>query len=305
MPSPAPAASVIIRTLNEAQGIEAVLTAVLEQEGVSLREVIVIDSGSTDGTLDIAARYRVTVHRIARTAFTFGSALNLGARLAQAPVCVHLSGHSPPASPRWLVSLLAPFADARVVATFGRQRPVRGVNPYEEIDLERAYPSRPPVDEERRYFSNANCAIRRTSLLAKPFDETITSMEDVLWLSERRSDERVVYVPDAEVFHSHPLRPSYWYGRYWRDGVAYRYLAIRHGVDLLPERSFRPGPRLVGLASEFLSVTSQLAARGHWRHIVAYPFFCVLREVAVRRGLRHGDRLYLSGGQARPAGPAP
>ena len=84
----------------------SVLTAVLGQEGVSPVEVIVIDSGSTDGTLDIAARYQVTVHRIARTAFTFGSALNLGARLAQAPVCVHLSGHSPPTSRRWLESLL-------------------------------------------------------------------------------------------------------------------------------------------------------------------------------------------------------
>ena len=50
---------------------------------------------------------------------------------------------------------LAPLTDARVVATFGSQRPVRGVNPYEEIDLDRAHPARPLADGGRPYFSNA------------------------------------------------------------------------------------------------------------------------------------------------------
>jgi glycosyltransferase involved in cell wall biosynthesis len=291
-PSAAPAASIIIRALDEARAIEGVLTSVLGQKGIHPLEIIVIDSGSTDGTPEIVRRHRLRLHSIDRAAFTFGSALNLGARLAQAPVCVHLSAHSPPAGPGWLQHLLAPLADPRVVATYGRQRPVPGVNPYEEIEMERAFPPRPPADGERRYFSNANCAIRRAVLLARPFDETITSMEDALWLQELAPAARVVYVPEAEVFHSHPLRPAYWYARYWRDGVAYRYLALRRGIDLLPERSLRPVHRLVGLAGELAFVTTRLAARGRWYHAAAYPFFCALRELALRRGLRHGRRLY-------------
>ena len=167
------------------------------------------------------------------------------------------------------------------------------------------FPPRPPAEGERRYFSNANCAIRRDVLLARPFDETITSMEDALWLHEVAPGERVVYVPEAEVFHSHSLRPSYWYARYWRDGVAYRYLAIRRGVELLPERSLRPARRLADLAGEVLVVTRLLAARGHWSHVAAYPFFCALRELALRRGMRHGSRLYREDGGPRRAPQAP
>ena len=290
--SATPVASVIIRTLNEAPSIGGVLGAVLAQQGAGPVEVVVIDSSSSDATREIARRFPVRLEVIERGAFTFGGALNLGARLAKAPLCVHLSGHSRPTDDRWLDALLTPFADARVVATYGRQRALPGVNTYEEIELERAFPAGSAAAGGRQFFSNANCAIRRARLLERPFDDAITSMEDALWLHGLARHERVVYVPEAAVFHSHPLRFAYWYARYWRDGVAYRYLSTRGGLDLLPERSLRPRRRVVTVAHEWLGVTSALAARGAWRHLAAYPLFCALREVALHRGLRHGRRLY-------------
>lgn len=294
-----PAASVVIRTLDEAGALGPVLDAVLTQDEVGPIEVIVIDSGSRDGTLAVARRFPVAIHELPPGTFTFGGALNLGARLARAPIAVHLSAHCAPTDRRWLGRLLAPLAEPDVVAAYGRQVPVPGVNPYEEIELERIFTARPLDNGARQYFSNANCAIRRTALLARPFDETITIMEDALWLMDLGPGERVVYVPEAVVTHSHPLRLRYWYRRYWRDGMAYRYIKARRRIDVLPERSLRPAGRLLALAAELAVVTRALIARGYWRHLAAYPLFCCMREVALRRGMRRGAALYAEGDAGR------
>lgn len=285
-------ASIVIRARDEVASLGQVLTEVFAQEEAGPTEVLVIDSGSTDGTLDVARRFPVRLHQIDPASFSFGSALNLGARLARAPVCVHLSAHCVPTERRWLTRLLVPLAAPRVVATFGRQQPVPGLNPYEEVDLERIFPPRPLPAGARRFFSNANCAIRRDALLTRPFDEAIPIMEDALWLLELPDDDEVVYVPDASVWHSHPVRLGYWYGRYRRDGIAYQYIQARRGTDLLPERAFRIGPRLLALAAEARLFTRELAARQYWRHLALYPLFSLVRELAVRRGLREGARRY-------------
>lgn len=287
-----PLASIIIRTLNEAAGLARVLETALGQEGAGTPEIIVIDSGSTDGTLEIVRRFPARLHELPPGEFSFGRALNLGSRLAAAPVCVHLSAHCVPTHRRWLAALLAPLTDPAVVATWGRQVPVRGLNPYEELELERIFPSRPPADGEHRYFSNANCAIRRDVLRARPFDETIASLEDALWLLDLGPGERVVYVPEAEVLHSHSLRLRYWYARYRRDGLAYRYIAARRRIDLLPARSLDPARRVGALGLELARATGALARRGYWLHLLGYPLFCVVRELGLRRGLRRGRQLY-------------
>jgi rhamnosyltransferase len=292
-PVPAgPTASIVIRAYNEADAIQSVLGQVLAQEGAGSLEVIVIDSGSHDGTLDIVRRFPVRLERIAPGAFTFGGALNRGARLAHGVFCVNLSAHCVPRDRRWLTRLLAPLAQPGVVATYGRQIPIPGVNPFEEIELRRVFPAGPLAEGARQYFSNANCAIRRDLLLARPFDETIPIMEDHLWLLERRPGERVVYVPEAEVFHSHPLRLRYWYRRYRKLGLAYRYIETRRGVDLLPERSCPTGRRLRGLLAEASLAFRELTTRGYWRHTLTYPSFCLMREIALRQGLRRGAAVY-------------
>jgi glycosyltransferase involved in cell wall biosynthesis len=289
--SSVPSVTVVIRALNEAASIESVLTDVLAQEGVGRLEVLVIDSGSTDPTPEIVLgfpRENVRLERLDPARFTFGGALNLGGRLARSPVCVHLSAHCRPMDRHWLARLVSPLADPRCVATFGRQLPIRGLNPFEEIELHRIFPPGPLADGARRYFSNANCAIRRDALNARPFDESIPIMEDTLWLLELGPNERVSYVPEAAVFHSHPLRLAYWYRRFRKDGHAYRYIAARCGVDLLSQRALGPAGRLRDLLDELVRVSTRLAASGYWRHLALYPLYCVIRELALRRGLRDG-----------------
>ena len=77
----APNVSVVIRARDEAATIAHVLDAVMGQ-ALAPREVILLDSGSSDGTLEIAGRYPITIHQMNPAQFTFGAALNLGFGLA-------------------------------------------------------------------------------------------------------------------------------------------------------------------------------------------------------------------------------
>src|SRR5439155_1735828 len=202
-----------------------VLEAVLGQEGAPAAEVVALDSGSRDGTLALLAEHPVRVEHLAR--FTYGAALNRGAALARGALVVYLSAHCRPLARDWLARLLAPFTDPQVVASFGRQVPVPGVNPIEALTTARNFPPAPPPGV---LFSTANGAVRRAAVLAQPFDEEIAIAEDHLWA--RGAAERIAYVPEAAVAHSHPMGLGPWRARFYAHGLAAEYARRRRGVEL-------------------------------------------------------------------------
>ena len=55
--------SIVIRTLNEAKHLEKLLKGIHDQNYRDW-EIVLIDSGSTDGTLEIAERYGANIHHI-------------------------------------------------------------------------------------------------------------------------------------------------------------------------------------------------------------------------------------------------
>lgn len=72
-----PVCSVVIRAFNEEKYIERLIIGITQQTINSI-EIILVDSGSTDGTLEIVSRYPVRVVHIRPEDFTFGRSLNLG-----------------------------------------------------------------------------------------------------------------------------------------------------------------------------------------------------------------------------------
>src|SRR5439155_463081 len=95
--------------------------------------------------------------------------------------------------------------------------PVPGINPIEAIAMERNFPSTPPAGVR---FSKANGALRRAAVVARPFDEDIPAAEDHLWACGIGRDERIVYVPEAAVGHSHPMTFREWRFRFYINGLA-------------------------------------------------------------------------------------
>lgn len=293
-----PAISIVIRCRDEAASLGPVLSAVLAQEAAASFEVIALDSGSRDRTLEVLRRFPVRVEHVAAAEFTYGRALNVGAALARGGTLVYLSAHCRPLSRHWLATLVAPLADPAVVASFGRQVPIPGVNPIEAATTERNFPPAPPA---RVRFSTANCAVRREAALARPFDEEIAIAEDHLWACGLGPDERIVYVPAAAVEHSHPMTLAHWRGRFYAHGLAAEYARRRCGVELPWFAAPQANGRSLGASRT--AVLGRLVARllreGDLRGLAALPAYAIARTVWYARGVREGRRRY---GAPRGAG---
>ncbi len=196
--------SIIIRSYNEEAFIGKTLSKVFSQEGFS-GEVIIIDSESTDATREIALQHPVRLFSVQKSAFSYGAALNLGARLARGRVIVNLSAHAVPAHNTWLKELTAPLTDSKIAGVYGRELPIDGWNGYFEAKiLQDAFGLKPTLSRDNPFFSNANAAMPRTLILDAPFDEHIGWGEDSLWAREmQRRGLAISYRPDAAVYHSH------------------------------------------------------------------------------------------------------
>ena len=282
-----PEVSIVIRCRDEARDLGPVLDAVLAQERAPAAEVVALDSGSRDGTLALLARYPVRVDHLER--FTYGAALNRGAALARGALLVYLSAHCRPLGRDWLARLMAPFADPQVIATFGRQVPVPGVNPIEALTTNRNFPPAPPPGV---LFSTANGAVRRAAVLARPFDEEIAIAEDHLWA--RGAVERIAYVPEAAVAHSHAMSLAVWRARFYAHGLAAEYARRRRGIEL-------PwGEPRDGAARAFARLVGTLARRGEVRALAHLPSYALARTVWFARGAREGARRYGAADEAAP-----
>ncbi|MBI5636755.1 MAG: glycosyltransferase [Nitrospinae bacterium] len=196
--------SVVIRSYNEESHIGKTLEMVFSQIGFS-GEVIVIDSESTDATREIALRHPVRLFSVGKRAFSYGAALNLGARLARGRIVVNLSAHAVPAHREWLTALTAPLADDTVAGVYGRELPIEGWNGHFEAKiLSDAFGPKPMRSRDNPFFSNANAAMPRKLVLDLPFDEHVGWGEDGLWAREmQRRGLAIAYRPDAAVHHSH------------------------------------------------------------------------------------------------------
>ena len=230
-----PKISVLIRTKNEAKDIAKTLDLIAAQS-LPPDEIIVVDSGSTDGTIALVQqRPDVRLLTMRSEDFTFGRSLNLGFAATQADIVIALSAHAFPCDRDWLMHLVQPFADLQVAGVYGKQVPHQGAYPPVERDYRGFYSDQPriqtnPNDLSDRAFSNANAAMRRQCWEKRPFDETLSGCEDVEWAWAMLAlGEKIIYTPEAAVYHSHnePLRQVY--KRTYRETLA---LQALYGYDM-------------------------------------------------------------------------
>jgi rhamnosyltransferase len=197
--------SLVVRTLNEARWLPELLAGVAAQQVHGFEvEIVLIDSGSTDGTVEIATAAGCTLTTIRREEFSFGRSLNRGCEAAAGDILVFVSGHCVPFDEHWLQRLVQPLIEGRAQYSYGRQ--VGGPDSrYSECRIfEKYYPMQSRVPQQGFFCNNANSAITRESWAAHRFDEELTGLED-MELAKRlvAAGGKVAYVAESCVYHHH------------------------------------------------------------------------------------------------------
>ncbi len=222
IPGLSPVCSIVIRAFNEEKYIGKLLLGIAQQT-VKDVEIILVDSGSTDSTVEIASRFPVRVVQIQANDFTFGSSLNRGIREAKGELIVIASAHVYPVYTDWLDSLIRLFSDPQVALVYGKQRGAQETKFSEHQIFARWFPEESNLDQDHPFCNNANAAIRRAIWEKYPYDETLTGLEDLEWANRvMKSGYKIAYTAEAEIVHVHEQTSRGIYNRYRREAIAFR-----------------------------------------------------------------------------------
>lgn len=216
-------ASVAILTKNPGALFRKVLESVLRQKTPWGYEVIVIDSGSADGTQEYVRRFQgIRLVEIPPGQFGHGKTRNLAVSLAAGKYVAMLTHDAMPVCDSWLARLVEPLvASPDVAGSFGRHvaYPYASLCTKRDIDMHfdgfRSWPAVMGIEDHHRYavdvgyrqmlhfFSDNNACLRRSVWLDIPYED-VDFAEDQVWAkSVLEAGYKRAYVDDAAVFHSH------------------------------------------------------------------------------------------------------
>jgi rhamnosyltransferase len=195
--------SVIIRARDEAAGIGRCLELIRAQSTsgrLGEIEVILVDSGSRDGTAQIARDHGARVLGMPASAFSFGGALNLGAANARGELLVALSADAFPDDDRWLSRLSESFDDPRVACACGDRYGPDDSPLRDRVEQDLAL----VISNPQWGYSNGAGAFRAELWRARPFRDDLPGCEDKEWAMYWLERGYVCVVdPSLTVDHDH------------------------------------------------------------------------------------------------------
>jgi rhamnosyltransferase len=209
-----PFVSIIMRSFNEAWALRDTLPALRQQEYKSW-ELIVIDSGSTDGSVDLirCANPRHFI-QIKPEEYNPSCVMNRGMQLASSDFGIFLNADATPQNSNWLSPLVHELQDPQTAAVFGRQIPRPDCRAVYAHDYERCFgPNRESAKWEH-FFSMVSSGIRKDIWAQRGFLPKMQYSEDDEYTRWCRSQGyRIVYCPESVVMHSHNYTAAQAYKR--------------------------------------------------------------------------------------------
>lgn len=226
-----PALSIIIPTLNGADGIARIMKS-LQAQTCRPDEILVIDSSSSDATLQIAHSFGARTIGIERDAFDHGGTRSMAAEMARGDILVFMTQDAIPVDSNALANLVSPFADQKVAAVYGRQMPnpdadcfavhLRQFN-YPDHSSIHSWEDRHQLGFRAAFISNSFAAYRKTVLASIGFfRKRMLFGEDTFTVAKLLCKGYcVAYAADALVYHSHNHTLLQDFRRYFDIGVVH------------------------------------------------------------------------------------
>jgi glycosyltransferase involved in cell wall biosynthesis len=223
-----PDVSVVIPVRDGGSLLGEVLRALSAQ--TAAHELVVCDSGSRDGSAQLAREHGARVLEIAPERFSHGGTRNLLMESATGAHVALLTQDAVPADERWLERLLQGFELGDDVAlVYGPYRPRAQASPAVRMELESWFGSLSPdgaaqverLEEGERstlqaieligrrgFFTDANACIARVAWEKVPFRAVPYAEDRVLAMDMLRAGYAKAFVPQAAVVHSHAYTPA-------------------------------------------------------------------------------------------------
>lgn len=200
-----PLVSIIIRSKNNFDVIKRNLEALHHQSYPQI-EFYHVDSGSTDGTLDIIRRYapQESIHQIPAEDYIPGVVLNEAVRQTHGEIVVFHNSDCVPLDLHYIEKLIEPLLKQEADITFANQHPRIDAELWVQKDYERAFGDQRVSKGWVNFFSLVSSACFRKDLEETQFSETLQYSEDIDWAYRmRQKGKRIRYMPEAHVEHSH------------------------------------------------------------------------------------------------------
>ena len=218
-------ATIFIPTFNGEKYLDRLLTAVESQDFAGNFEILVIDSGSSDATLDIIGTHQaVKFVEIPGSEFGHGKTRNLAAQLARGTNIAYLSHDAIPTDSHWLANITAPLdpTGLNCVGVVGKHIARSNCSPLLKYEIDGVFRACGPDGETtvidgalsktheltpgELFYSDVNSATRREFLLNVIPYRDVNYSEDMAFARDLlEAGYRKAYAATAIVEHSNDV----------------------------------------------------------------------------------------------------